>query len=669
MATTTMITIDASAFSSIDFNQFLYDYFASAGASSYKFYGGTVDTFYGRPYFMNGSQIGMTYGTTSNQVVVEGADLAYNFIHYGNGVHSITGSVDTLTFGSYDSGTTYTETSTTRSELTGVIPGLVISGLDLYAAAGSATTYNIADGTGNLVHALYDALTGAGTSTASVDALYALLGLSAQHFLGTTGNDNYTGTIFDDLIEGNGGNDTIDGGDGNDTFVVSGNLSAFTVTNNGNGTFSVGNGTWTATLTNIESITFNDGSLNIAETPSNLSISKSKVAENSAKGTVVATVSAVDPNGDTLTYTLTNNAGGRFALVTKNGVTQLVVNGVLDHEASASYDVTIKVSDGINSQTKTFAIGVTDVNEAPTDITLSKNSVAEDAKVGSTVAVLSATDPDGDAISYSLSSNPGGFFEIKGNKLILAKELNYEDSTSQTIKIVAKDADGLSSSTSVKIGVTDVLDIVAGSSKADILKGDSGADKISGYAGNDKLYGYAGDDQLFGGLGKDYLDGGNGDDMLFGGAGNDTLLGGAGNDVLEGGNGKDVLKGGAGNDELYGGKGADKLYGGAGADTFVFLAASESRVNGAGRDTIFDFNGKEGDRIDLSDFDANSVERGMQDFTYIGKNAFSGEAGELRVTKALGNTLISGDTDGDGLADFAIALAGAVNVRESYFLF
>lgn len=80
--------------------------------------------------------------------------------------------------------------------------------------------------------------------------------------------------------------------------------------------------------------------------PSNLTLSNRVVAENSPVGTVIGTVVASDANpGDSLTYSLTDSAGGRFALVSQGGVTRLVVNGPLNYEQATSQQVTVRATD------------------------------------------------------------------------------------------------------------------------------------------------------------------------------------------------------------------------------------------------------------------------------------------------------------------------------------
>lgn len=113
------------------------------------------------------------------------------------------------------------------------------------------------------------------------------------------------------------------------------------------------------------------------------------------------------------------------------------------------------------------------------------------------------------------------------------------------------------------------------------LHSGGGADTVFGRLGNDNIYGQAGNDDLRGG---------DGNDRLLGARGHDTLSGNAGNDLLSGAAGNDILFGGAGMDRLLGGDANDVLTGGDDADVFVFRA---------GDDTITDFDGVEGDTIEI----------------------------------------------------------------------
>jgi len=83
-------------------------------------------------------------------------------------------------------------------------------------------------------------------------------------------------------------------------------------------------------------------------------------AEYAVTGTEVGTLSAADADSDALTYTLLNNADGRFML---SGNKILVADGFrLDFEQATAHMVTVQVSDGKGGVSQqSFAIGVTDV--------------------------------------------------------------------------------------------------------------------------------------------------------------------------------------------------------------------------------------------------------------------------------------------------------------------
>ena len=132
------------------------------------------------------------------------------------------------------------------------------------------------------------------------------------------------------------------------------------------------------------------------------------------------------------------------------------------------------------------------------------------------------------------------------------------------------------------------------------------------------------------------------------------ITGNSGNNELRGFGGNDTLMGGAGQDTLYGGEGKDRLTGGADADIFAFRMPQEIG-NGAGRDVVTDFTVGV-DKIDLTSIDADPMVFGYQSLSFIGNAAFSHTAGELRYSAFAG--ILTGDTNGDGIADFQLQLIG-----------
>ncbi len=155
------------------------------------------------------------------------------------------------------------------------------------------------------------------------------------------------------------------------------------------------------------------------------------------------------------------------------------------------------------------------------------------------------------------------------------------------------------------------------------------------------------------GSGNDTLTTGNGSDVLRGNLGFDTFVGGAGRDHLFGGGGQDILQGGLG---------IDVLIGGAAADVFIFATTDEAG-RWARHDQIRDF--EQGvDQIDVSGIDANLNLLGNQFFHFMGSAAFSGTEAELRFAHGI----VSGDVDGDGIADFRIEIGTQVGMSQDDFL-
>ena len=191
-----------------------------------------------------------------------------------------------------------------------------------------------------------------------------------------------------------------------------------------------------------------------------------------------------------------------------------------------------------------------------------------------------------------------------------------------------------------------------GNALANTLIGNGVNNLLLGRDGGDTLTGEAGDDRMRGDGGDDLVQGDEGDDLVRGGLGADSVSGGDGDDTLTGDAAGDRLFGDAGDDVLTGGAGRDTLYGGADADSFVFRFVTDSTVGSTLRDLIVRFEAGL-DLVDLRQIDANSVLSANQAFAFIGTAAFSSIAGQLRLITGA-NSILLGDVNGDGLADFEL---------------
>ncbi|MFL6844128.1 MAG: cadherin domain-containing protein [Allosphingosinicella sp.] len=394
----------------------------------------------------------------------------------------------------------------------------------------------------------------------------------------------------------------------------------------------------------------------VNEAPANLVIDDSSVDENAPAGTLVGTVSAGDVDGDALSYTLTDNAGGLFAVDPVTGA--LTTTAPLDHEAHSSYDLVVRATDpdGLFVE-KTVTINVADVNEAPANLVIDDSSVDENAPAGTLVGTVSAGDVDGDTLAYTLVNDAGGRFALDAatGALSTTVALDHEAQASYDVVVRATDPGGLFVEKTITVAVADVneaptavSDAVAVNEDAtsanlwtQLLANDSDPDAgttlsiasvntagtlgslvfdqatqtLKYVADNDAfdalapgqtvvdhfaytvsdghgltstatvnvtVTGIADGVSLSGGNGNDVLTGTGGEDTLSGGNGDDVLNGAGGHDILLGGNGADILDGGVGNDLLAGGNGNDLMTGGAGADSFRF-------GRGGGSDVITDF--------------------------------------------------------------------------------
>ena len=104
---------------------------------------------------------------------------------------------------------------------------------------------------------------------------------------------------------------------------------------------------------------------------------------------------------------------------------------------------------------KIITVTVTDSNDAPSlSSSVAFNSFLENTSVGTTIATATATDPENNTLSYSLSGTGSDKFSVDSNgNVTLASALDYETATSYAINLNV--SDGTNS-------VTDVLNINVG---------------------------------------------------------------------------------------------------------------------------------------------------------------------------------------------------------------
>ncbi|MCB5174654.1 cadherin domain-containing protein [Microvirga sp. SM9] len=385
------------------------------------------------------------------------------------------------------------------------------------------------------------------------------------------------------------------------------------------------------------------------------------IDERSPEGASVATLTRTDDEGETVTYTFADALAGsnglisadeRFKIVLGN---QIQVNQNIEVTADEPVDYELIASDGEATANGTVRITVNNVNRAPdiAAVEASENGtggtgdhagkvvVAENAGAG-VIASTTASDPDGQALTYSLGGTNGtydGLFSINEDtgaiSVANAERLAVDQDTDYTLTVVASDGSASDTQT-VTVRVTNVNQTpVNNALSAPVLTGTVAAE----YAAAGSLVGtLSAVDEAPGALTYQLLDnaGGrftlaNGNQILVengfkldfeqaashkikvrvsdgthivdqdlvinvtdvnpevtaGSADHDVFFGGALDDRLSGGGGHDTIGGGAGKDKLYGGKGKTSK------DAFVFDTKLTSKsVANRNKDKIYDFGSK-----------------------------------------------------------------------------
>jgi hypothetical protein len=334
------------------------------------------------------------------------------------------------------------------------------------------------------------------------------------------------------------------------------------------------------------------------------------------------------------------------------------------------------------------------INKAPTNLTLSTSTIAENQIIGTVVGNLTTTDPDtANTFTYSLVTGNGAtdnsLFTITGNQLKTNFVFDFEAKNSYSIRLRTTDQGGLFFETQLTIGVTDLNDNESFTTTAqqDIIDADYGDDTITSTWANLQQ-----NDTIKGGNGTDTLiiSGGTANALISIDTSNTTnqldipgttvfgferfdlssftgtvsFDGTTGNDWIKAGTGNDDLTGGDGNDTLNGGTGIDFLIGGKGNDTFV--------VDNIG-DIIFEGLNRGIDTVESSiTWTLNTwTLRNLENLTLQGTTAINGTGNNLNniitgntaknvLNGGLGNDTLNGDLGNDTL------IGGAGN--DSYYV-
>jgi hypothetical protein len=164
--------------------------------------------------------------------------------------------------------------------------------------------------------------------------------------------------------------------------------------------------------------------------------------------TLNVTLSATDADGDSLTYSISSATAELSASISG---TTLTIAPQANYNGTGS--ITVQVSDGVLTDSTSFNVSVGVINDAPVLTAISAKTLNEDSTLNVTV---SATDADGDSLTYSITSATAELgASISGATLTIAPQANYSGAGSITVQV----SDGaLSDSTSFNVTVDPVND-------------------------------------------------------------------------------------------------------------------------------------------------------------------------------------------------------------------
>ena len=192
----------------------------------------------------------------------------------------------------------------------------------------------------------------------------------------------------------------------------------------------------------------------VNEAPSVSTEIQDSYAEDISIGSVLVGVTISDPENQEVTYSISGEGSDKFSIDEAGNIT---LAESFDFEAKASYTLTVTATDGELSSETEVLINVGDINEAPSlSSTLALTSFSEDSAIGTIIATSSASDPESNTITYSLTGTGSEYFNVDENGNVTLKDtLDFETSTNYEITLVASDGE-LTSSSLITFDISDV---------------------------------------------------------------------------------------------------------------------------------------------------------------------------------------------------------------------
>lgn len=223
-------------------------------------------------------------------------------------------------------------------------------------------------------------------------------------------------------------------------------------------------------LTRTDTFTINI--TNVNEAPTGISTSTGlSFNEGLAAGTALATFTRSDPDNDGYTFSLVDNAGGRYSIdsngVLRSGSTTTNYDSPTNDR---SHTITVRVTDSGNlSYQQNFTISVLPVNEAPSITNASSTFTVSENAVGfgnvlkqtdGTDAKVTGSDPEGVALKYELTAGDTSVFSIDQDGTLRLQGVLDWDLGRRTYSVTATAWDGGALRTGNAVNRTFTINVV-----------------------------------------------------------------------------------------------------------------------------------------------------------------------------------------------------------------
>ena len=169
--------------------------------------------------------------------------------------------------------------------------------------------------------------------------------------------------------------------------------------------------------------------------------------------TEIGTITTSDPENNNITYSISGTDASSISVNSSTGA--LTFNSAPDYETKTSYSVTTEASDGVNNISRSIGIFIVNVNDvAPTFISNSSFTANENQ---TSIGTISATDAEGDTVTYSISGTDATSLSINSLTGVLSFVSAPDYETKQNYAAIVAASDGVNSTTqSLSITINDI---------------------------------------------------------------------------------------------------------------------------------------------------------------------------------------------------------------------